>query len=157
MRDWFTGLAPRERIMVIVGAVAVVIGGFYMLIWEPLQIGHRNAVDDVQRKQALVANAQRVLPAPGADASAGRGPQQSLILLVTSSAASSGLNDAYKSSSPAGTGGLRVSMEQASFDDLVQWLGVLQREHGVRVTSGSITGRSDVGRVDASLVVERQP
>ena len=139
MRDWFTGLAPRERIMVIVGAVAVVIGGFYMLIWEPLQIGHRNAVDDVQRKQALVANAQRVLPAPGADASAGRGPQQSLILLVTSSAASSGLNDAYKSSSPAGTG------------------GVLQREHGVRVTSGSITGRSDVGRVDASLVVERQP
>ena len=66
-----------------------------------------------------------------------------------------GLGNAYRSSSPFGADGLRVSLENASFDQTVSWLGRLQAECGIEVDSGSFTNRPEPGRVDASIALER--
>ena len=50
---------------------------------------------------------------------------------------------------------VRVSLEQASFDDLVTWLGSLQRNHGVSVADISIDRQPDSGRVNVRLTLKR--
>ncbi|MFK8053528.1 MAG: type II secretion system protein GspM [Woeseiaceae bacterium] len=158
MNQWLASLQPRERVMVVVGAIAVIITLLYLVVWEPLQIGHQQALDDIDRKSSLVSQARTVLPA-GRPVSSGPGDtqtsDQSLTSLIVKTVTSSGLASAYKSSSPSGNDGLRVSLENASFDAIVGWLGVLESQHGIAVDASSVTRRPQDGRVDASIVVRQ--
>ena len=42
MRDWFNSLEQRERLFVMVGAVAVVVALFYTLVWAPIDREYRS-------------------------------------------------------------------------------------------------------------------
>ena len=159
MKAWFAGLARREQRMLILGAVVVSVTLCYMLVWDPLTRGYDLARADVERKSQLLAEARRSLvPAPAQTGQTGRrASAQSLTLLIANTVSTAGLSQAYKSSSPTGQDELRVALENASFDALIEWLGQLQSAHGVIVTSGSFSDRNETGRVDASIVVQRLP
>jgi type II secretory pathway component PulM len=106
----------------------------------------------------LLADADRVIARRGVSVTSqpsGPASQNSLTLIVANTANNSGLGTAYKSSSPTSTDGIRVNFENASFDDLVRWLGILASAHNLRVTQARMTDRSDSGRVDASFVLQR--
>ncbi len=47
LKDWFHGLAPRERVMVAAAAVMVAIAIFYYGLWHPLDSALANARDQV--------------------------------------------------------------------------------------------------------------
>ena len=57
---------------------------------------------------------------------------------------------------PAGNG-IRIEFESAAFDDLMLWLGDVNRQYGLLVASGSFSSASgeNPGRVNASLTLER--
>ena len=40
MKDWFATLAYRERVMVLVCAVFVVVAMLWLLVWKPLDSRH---------------------------------------------------------------------------------------------------------------------
>jgi type II secretory pathway component PulM len=42
MREWFSNLAPRERVIVLVGAAAAVLIIVWGLIWKPLNDGRKS-------------------------------------------------------------------------------------------------------------------
>lgn len=158
MRDWFLSLQSRERIFVTIGALAVIATLAYSVVWSPLQNGWQQSRDDVARKSALLAQAEATLAL--SQTSNGARPatptdSRSLTVLIANTVSAQGLGAAYKSSSPSGNQGLRVSLENASFDQLIAWLGVLQNDFNIRISAGSITRRDADGRVDASLVLER--
>ena len=56
---------------------------------------------------------------------------------------------------PDGQELVRVSLEQASFDDMVTWLGSLQRSFGVSVADVSIDRQAASGRVNARITLKR--
>lgn len=158
MRAWFESLQVREQRLLIGGGVVLVLTLFWLFVWDPIAVGSARAVEDVERKQRLLERARRTLTAaapaavtPGATGACA----QSLTLLVANTVRDAGLGNAYRSSSPFGTDGLRVSLENASFDLTVTWLGRLQTECGIEVDSGSFTNRTEPGRVDASIALER--
>ena len=156
MTEWFQSLAPRERWLVSAGAVICVLLGFLTFVWDPLVERHTRASSAIERKLELLSNAARIAPnsAGSSDPAADRG-SQSLTLIVANTANANGLGTAYRSSSPTGNEGIRVNLENASFDALVAWLGQLASVHGLAVTQARITDRSEAGRVDVSLVLAR--
>ncbi|MEM7764297.1 MAG: type II secretion system protein GspM [Pseudomonadota bacterium] len=156
MKDWFAGLQPRERLMVSACAVIVAVTIGYVGIWEPLQTGHQRALEDVERKSELVARARRLAPAAGAGPTNPR-TNQPMTVVVANSVNANGLSSAYRTSSQSGPNGLRVALENASFDDMIAWLAVLERENNIVVESSSVTRRPVVGRVDASIVLTQNP
>ncbi|MEL6870187.1 MAG: type II secretion system protein GspM [Pseudomonadota bacterium] len=158
MKQWYASLLPREQRIIAIGAVIVVLTLAYMFVWEPLVDGHRMASEDVERKTLLLEQGRRAAAQTpifeGLDDGVVRTPTQSLTLLVATSVNANGLGNAYRSSSPS-PNGIRVSLENASFDAMITWLAQLDNDNRVVVTAGNISDRPQSGRVDASIVLER--
>ncbi len=57
---------------------------------------------------------------------------------------------------PSGTG-IRVEFEAVAFDDLVLWMGDLNRQYGLQVESAnfSVASSESPGRVNSSVTLQR--
>jgi type II secretory pathway component PulM len=147
-------LSERERRMVIIGAVALVLI-LILGVVLPLNSSVAKAHDRVARKQADLAWMQSAMPELAAAGPATESPQsqESLLITVDRTAREAGLAKSLTSSEPAGTG-LRIRLEKAPFDIMVGWLARLADQSGVRVESASIDKSGDAGTVNAGLVLQ---
>lgn len=159
MKDWFDSLAPRERTMVGAAAVVILLALVYVAAWSPLNSGIARLEHSVEEQRALkqwmqqsAAEANQLRSAAGAG---GAADHRSLLAVVDQTSKQSQLAPAVKRIEPDGQELVRVTLEQASFDDLVQWLGGLQRMSGVSVADVSIDRQADTGRVNARLTLKR--
>ena len=159
MRNWFESLEQRERIFVIVGAVAVVLAILWAGIWLPLDKGHREATARVADWERSLSELRPLAAAPqptGGSASTPRSnATQSPVIIVDTTLRSRSLGQP-KRSQPT-PNGIRVEFENVAFDDLVLWLGDLSSQYGMEVQAGSLSTSSVAGpgRINASLTLER--
>jgi general secretion pathway protein M len=159
MREWFDSLAPRERLMVVAGAIVVGLMLFWGLVMAPLGNGVTRLGERVDAKRDLLVWMQQVAPrikAAGAGAGEGPGAEGSLVVLVDRSARSAGLGGALTRNQPVGEDGIRVQLKDASFDSMARWLVQLRGTNGLILDSASIERGAATGTVNASLVL-RQP
>ena len=158
MKEWLANLAPRERRILVGGAVVLVVLLFYVLVWEPLHAGvaqMRTAVAeqrDTLRWMHEAAAEVKSLAASGGQGGGGLGGR-SLLAVVDQSARSANLGPALKRVEPEGQASARVRLEGASFDAMVGWLTGLARSSQVFATSLSIERADANGQVDARLTL----
>ena len=144
-------LAPRERRLLLVGAVAAAaILIFGMLI--PLDRSVTHAQQRLAKKRADLSWMQSVAPQiavlPPA-ASSGESP----IVIIDRSAREAGLGSSLSGSEPGSGGTLSVRLEKAPFDVLVVWLARLAQQNGVPVDSAIIEKSGAPGLVNANIVL----
>lgn len=161
MKDWFTGLAQREQIVVAGGAIVVIIALFYTFVWEPIDTGQRAMSEEVTTWQRSLAELK---PLKGLQASpsgnspvANNGANLTPVVIVDQTLRARGLDRALKRSQPTTSNGIRVEFDNVAFDDLVLWLGDLSGQYGMQVTSGSMStsAQSGPGRINATFTLER--
>ncbi|MGH8496449.1 MAG: type II secretion system protein GspM [Gammaproteobacteria bacterium] len=158
MKAWFRSLERREQLVVMAGAAVLVIVLFYLLVVQPLYGGTARLAERVEEKEQLVLWMRSVAPQlqvarTGAATATASG--EPLVVIVANTATAAELQQYLKQNQPAGDDSIRVRFEAAPFDQLVQWLGVLQSRHGVQINSASFDGGVQPGVVTASLVLER--
>lgn len=163
LRQWWSGLEPRERKTLTIGAVALAIILYVFVIWLPV---HR----DVERLESRVADQRSLLAwmqqataeAHSLRAAGGNDGQlvgignQALFSFVDQSAREAGLAEALRQVEPSSERRVRVTLQQAGFDTLADWLALLKTRHGIDVTAASIRRVESAGLVDAQLVLEAQ-
>jgi type II secretory pathway component PulM len=158
LQDWFNKLAPRERIMVAVCGVVVVIALIWSLLIKPLYISSADLEDRVTRKQAQLANLQelaaQVKASGNAPTTSLSGSNDSLVVLIDRTTRSSDLAQYLKRNQPDGTAGVRLRFEGAPFDKLVVWLGELKQSYGMSMVTANFDD-AGAGRVNCSLVITR--
>ncbi len=147
-------LNERERRMVTfgaIGAVALLIIGVVL----PLESFVSKAQERIGKKQADLQWMQSVGPelASAGPGTNGTTRQESLIVVVDTSAREAGLGSALISSEPSGPGGLRVRLEKAPFGLIVGWLARLSEQNGVAVESANIDNAGEPGIVNAGLLL----
>lgn len=155
---WWRRLQPRERRLLGAGGALAALLLLYALVWLPLtrQVERLRADVTAQRdelawlREAAVRLGRHDLriaaptPADGA----------SLPTLVDRSARTVGLARALRQLEPQRNGeAVSVRLEQVGFDEMLRWLEVLAREHGIEVETASIDPREAAGRVDAQLLL----
>jgi len=152
VKQWFAGLAQRERRFVVIGAIAAALIVLLMGVL-PLQRGAAALEQRVATKRADLAWMRSVAPAL-----AGAGPvsetpltQESLVVTVDRTARESSLGEALARSEPAGQGGQRVQLNDARFDVMVAWLARLRQQHGIRVVAATIERTEQPGLVNATV------
>ena len=159
LRDWFFSLQPRERAIVAVGGIVVLIVAVYMLALAPFYAAVNASEQRVAKKEgdlawmrsvggevmALSASAPAVATATG----------ESLVVLIDRSARECGLGSSLTGQTPSGENGIRIRLEDAEFDKLVVCLGSLQQAHAVTIESANIDRTAKPGFVNASLVLTR--
>jgi len=154
MRDWYNGLAERERRFVLFGGIAAVVVLLAGVVL-PLNTDIASTRQRVTAKQADLAYIQSVTPQLlAAGPGTGSVAPGSLVVLIDSSARESGLGKSLTSSQPTGDGGLRIRLDHVPFDGLVAWLARLAQQHAVRVDSAEIEAAGETGFVNAGLVLK---
>ena len=161
MKDWLQSLDPREQILVLTAVVFVIFAIAWFAIWKPLDTGQQSAalrVEDWKTSIAALRPMKSQLQAQGGSQAAPAGQNQSMVVIIDNTLRQRGLYDSLQRSQPTpGSDGIRVEFENAAFDDLMLWLGDVNREYGLLVQSSSFSTVSGEGqgRVNATMTLER--
>lgn len=158
LRQWFDGLRPRERVIVIAGGVLVLLVALYVLAIAPIYTSIDQRAERVARKEGDLAWMRSVageLQALNASQPMMQTTGESLVVLIDRAARECGLASALTGQTPTGESGIRVRLEAAEFDKLMVCLGTLQQVHAVTIESATIDRAAQPGLVNASLVLTR--
>ena len=148
---WFDGLEEREQRIVRLGAgaaaVLVVLGALLQMHGALARAEQRLASEraDLAYIQSVLPELRQV-PTPQAGG-------QSLVTVIDRSTRDSGLGMNLRGADPSGIGGVRVRLEGAAFDTLVQWLLRVEREYGLAVQSATLERTDAPGRVNANITL----
>ncbi|WP_169308334.1 type II secretion system protein M [Ferrimonas aestuarii] len=146
LRTWWQKLNDRERQLLTVAAPVAIIGGFYWLIWQPINLAVDNAERALKAEQVKLADIKRdanrylSLKQSGGQVSASGSVSQ----IVTQSAKQYGLS--IERMQPQGQK-LQVWLTESSFDALVNWLAYLSQQ-GIRVEAVDLSATDTAGKVE---------
>jgi len=157
MKQWLEKLNPRERLIVFGGGIGLLVIGLYLFAWEPLVEDVSNLKTSVQSQQELYKWMQK----SSAEVKSLRGSgvvrrgKGGSILSIVSSTVKPVLKGAKIKGGIAEDSKKRVKLqiEQASFDDVIRWLGRLQQRNGVQVVQFYSEQSEQPGRVDIKLLL----
>ncbi len=144
---------PREQLVV------KVLGGFFALllifavIVAPLHRYHSEARADYRQQNETLAWMQANRALVGTVSAVKERPAgESLLSVANQGARAAGLS--FKRSEPAGDRGLNVWLEKVSFNQVVAWLGQMERDYGVVASELSASRRDEPGLVDVRLTLQ---
>lgn len=154
LKQRFESMRPKDRqaltILVIFISTILVI---YLLVLP----GHRFANDAAEHHQQrakllawMKANesaARALIKQPVKPTASVTG--QSILSLASQQAQTKGIN--FKRFEPYGDGGLRIWLDSVPFNNMFEWLTILQEKYGVEVQQASIDRGKSNGRVNAKL------
>jgi general secretion pathway protein M len=159
LKERFNALQPRERIIVLGGAILVLVTAVYVLGLAPLYAAVASQAKRVEQKEGDLAWMRSVageVAMLSASAPSRPGPSnESLVVLIDRAARECGLGSSLTGQTPNGERGIRVRLEGAEFDKLMVCLGTLQQVHAVEVESATIDRTGKPGLVNANLVLTR--
>ncbi|MET0230690.1 MAG: type II secretion system protein M [Rhodanobacteraceae bacterium] len=162
IRAWWSNLAERERSMVGIGAVVVVLLLGWALVWHPLAVKRAALLDtlesdrrDLAYVRVAAAEVER-LRSVGTHARRDR-QGRSLLALADSTARSGGLEGALRRVEPTGPASVRVSFESARFDVLIDWIEGLTRDYGIEALDFSADRSDGIGLVNARVTLQDVP
>ncbi len=155
IHSWLQQLEPRERQLVLAGAILILVSGIYALVIEPTYTSHQALQQRVATKRELLTWMQQSAAAlqqqrPEISISTNRG---SLLANVDNAARAANLGTAIRRIEQDGDTRVRVSLEAASFENIVRWLGNLQHQYGVKPVQARIDRADNPGQVNATLTL----
>lgn len=159
MKAWWRGLQARERQLIVVATVVVVLFVGYTVIWSPLQKNTQRLTRQVEsQQQQLVLMKQmaakiKVLSQRNATATP-RASSSSLTALIYQTGQSRLRGAELKRVEEGQNNSVRVWIEKAAFDDLVLWLDALYRSQGLSVDSFVADNQPEAGRVNVRLTLK---
>lgn len=157
---WWGARNPRERWVVGSGVALMVAVLPYVWIWEPLverAAALESAVAEQRHDLAWMRDAARQIRAHGGAEAGAAEPVtdgRSLLGLVDRSARQADLDDQVSRVQPDGRSSVRVWLDEAPFNQLIEWLDDLQRATGVEVSDLTVERTNDKGLVNARLTLE---
>jgi general secretion pathway protein M len=153
LQAWYATLEAREQRVLRLAAPALVALVALGIVWQLHAVVNR-AERRVASKRADLAYIQAVLPElRGVPVPQDGG--QSLVVIVDRTTRDAGLAANLRGTEPSGATGVRVRLEGASFEALVQWLVRVQREHGLAVQAATLEKTDAPGRVNANITFVR--
>lgn len=161
LKEWYSGLQPRERMVMTAGAVLVALTAIYIFALGPFYAAAAAREASVSKKQADLAWMRSVageMQALGANQPMVAAPtDESLVVLVDRTAREAGLSSALTGQTPNGETGIRVRLESAAFDRAMMWLGNLELSHRIAIESATFDRTATPGLVNINLVLNRTP
>ena len=159
MKEQWQQLSLREKRLVIITAIVVAVTLVYFMIWEPIQDGIQTSRVRVNaqtntlqliREQAAEAKQLRATKSrAGADAKGGG----SLLVIIERTAQQKNLKSSLQKVQPEGQDGVRVWVENATFDQLIDWLALLENKNTIYVSEIIIERQKEPGRINSRILL----
>ncbi|MDX5333739.1 MAG: type II secretion system protein M [Gammaproteobacteria bacterium] len=159
MRTWLEQLTPRDRRILIAGGAIALPLLFYVLAWAPLQRQITQLETSVAAQRASFSWMQSAavevarLRTRNANLAQAGG---SLLSIVNQSAQRHELAKTIQRMTPQGEQAIELLISSVNFDGFVTWLGDLELEHSIMVSTLTLTRTELPCRVDVRLTLERR-
>lgn len=160
LRHWFYSLTKKEQWIVSGTSVFVIITLSFLIVWEPLHLG----LDSEKLKQATqnknliwmqqAADEVKSLRRSGSQTSL-RDKNKPTTLVVEQAINNAGLKSNVNKIESSGSNGVRVTLNEVPFNQMLVWLNTLATHNGIHVTSANIERASAPGKANARLTLER--
>ncbi len=148
--EYYRAQSTRDQAILVAVAALAVFAIYLVLLWGPARDWRTQSQAQFDRQAELMTymsdNARR-LQAGGSPASGGA---QSLLTIVGDVARGQQLR--LSRLQPEGEGSITVVMDDEAFDNIVRFIDVLEREHGLAMRQVTID-RKAPGRASARLVI----
>lgn len=160
MKNWFLSLTLRERTMVKYAASILAIFITYFLIIEPVMTNYaknkKNLAASTQTLKWMQSAATEISQLRGGGTSLAERPQgkQFILSMVDRSARKAGLGNVMKRVQPEGDSGVRVWFENAVFDELINWLSVIESQNALSVNEINIEQTETAGLVNVRVFLD---
>ena len=160
LKQWYRALPAREQWMVSGTSVLIVITLFYLLVWEPLHLGLEQEQQKQQSQKEIMLWMQQAASEVQSLRRAGGGKtirdrNKPTTLVIEQAINNAGLKPSVKKIESSGSNGARVTLSEASFNQIVVWLNTLSTHNGIQVVSANMERSEKPGRVDARLTFDR--
>ncbi len=163
IKTYWEQLSNRERWLVSLMSVVVLVSLFYFALWEPLQSGivekRKRVTAQTMQLQTMRQQAAEVEQLRRSS----RGSQRkvsnssSLLVIIERTSKQKGLKASLKKVQPDGEDGVRLWLEDVAFDQMIDWLKLLKQHHGIYIDDISVEAREAPGRVDSRILLRVSP
>ncbi len=160
MKDWWGSLQYRDRMLLLATTALVLAAVFYLFAYEPIIKKHNTLTQRIDTQRQLAAWMQdtsvKIKQLQGAsEAAPVVSSNTSMLSIIESSSRQANLRSPIQRMEPEGTNGVKLWIEKAPFDSVIQWLGELNRQHQIEVSRASINKSDDPGLVTLQLSLIR--
>lgn len=155
IKQYLDQLNERERRAVIVAAIALLVFLPYQFIWAPFRHSVAELEQRVgQQQKDLLWMQDRVVEAQElARAASGSGNRAQPVYGLIESSARQRFGNGIRVRQE-GTDGVRVTLKNISFDDVMLWLDDLYVRQHVNVKEFTVQRQDQPGRVNANILIE---
>ena len=160
IKQWFYSLPTKEQWMVSATSALLLITVFYLIIWEPLHLGLEDEQQKMHSQQEILswmqqaANEVKTLRTSGSSSTI-RDKNKPTTLVIEQTIKNAGLKPSVKKIESSGSNGARVTLNNASFNQILVWLNTLATHNGILVASANIERAEKAGLTNARLTFER--
>jgi len=159
LRQWLETREPRERVILILGAITVLIGLFYFSLWNPLATAIVKKQSSITSIESTLANmhesAAEIVRLRALSGSSQARNKRPLLSTIDATAQSMKLRQMIRTIKPKGQNAAQVWFDDVPFDQLMKWLSQLQITAGVQVESITLHKRDAPGYVQARITLGR--
>jgi len=155
MKQWWQNLTQREQRLVMAGAALIGLTLLWQLVWKPLVGQQQFLQDELATAQQINTTLQQRHTTQQGSASAAPDTSGNLHSTVTSTLKQYQLDGRGVSSEEKDEHTVRLKLEAKPFDQLVQFLSTMERQHAAHASSMTLTPTKDAGLVDAEITLER--
>jgi general secretion pathway protein M len=133
---------------------------FYLVIWEPVHVSLDTERQKQQTQKEILIWMQQAaaeaesLKASGIKSSI-RDKDKPVTLVIEQTIQNAGLKPSVTKIESSGSDGARVTLNEASFNQILVWLNTIATYNGIQVTSANIERASTPGRANARLTLDR--
>jgi general secretion pathway protein M len=159
MNAWWQNLPPRERRLVIGGAILIGLTILWLFIWKPLANRHQLLQQDLQDAQATYLQMQQqrtaILAAQGKSGTQPANTGGSLHGNVITEIKQYQLDGAGTSTEEKDKDTVILKLEGKPFDPLAQFLARMESSYAARPSRMTLKPAKGTGTVDAEITLER--
>ena len=157
MKEKWQQLSIREKRLVLITTVVVMISLVYFMIWQPLQDGIETSrvrvkaqTNTLQQIRSQAAEAKQLQSVKSRRANKGG---SSLLVIIERTAQQKNLKSNLQKVQPEGQDSVRVWVENAAFDQLIDWLALLENKNTIYVSEIIIERQKEPGRINSRLLL----
>ncbi len=161
LKQWFNSLPQKEQWMVFSTGLLIFVTLFYLIIWEPVHTGlkaeqqKQTSQNEILLWMQQAANEVKTLRASGNRGGTIRDKNKPTTLVIEQAINNAGLKPSVNKIESSGNSGARVSLKEASFNQILVWLNTLATHNGIQVVSANIERGEKPGRANIRLSFER--
>lgn len=160
IKDWFHSRDSREQILILSVTIISLVLIIHALIWTPISHAYHKSHSKLQnltRDVIWMRQAQQKILALQAitKQSSSKTANQSMQTVIYKTAENAQLQQTVKNTIPQNQNRYRIQLEQARFDNIIQWIELLAHQYSIKVEYIDISRTKKIGLVNANLILNR--